>query len=338
MASAAEMPKRSDKVVNLLELPPGTDVFFDDDETNVDSVTASIQKYNEEHSSDQILLKAIHCPPDPDNLSLINSNGRHVKVRDLTDYIILKTSGPNATALSENLKTRIREAPITTKKDKRICSNGLTIEMIDQIIGFDKRTEGKSDFFFDFDGLLTLVQSFPFFDEVTADIPGFANYLFSDHIGVEPHTGRLAKLKEMFTLIGPERAYIITNNTLARISKSNPAVRANLCAIIEQIIPSFDSTHLKMTLPVSDDPNDPDNKIPDKGRTILFFLRPKPAGASAGASSGGPAGGPAGGMKRSKFRKTYRNRKSLSRARKMRSHKHNIAAHNKRRHSKKSKK
>lgn len=241
--------------------------------------------------------------------------------------------------MSEKLKTHIRETPITTKKDKRICSKGLTVEMIDQIIEFERRTEGKSTrkYFFDFDGLLTLVQSFFFFDEVTdtaGEIPGFAKYLFSDYIGEEPPireeppTGRLAKLKEMFTLIGPERAYIITNNGLAQLSKSSPIPdRANLCAIIGQIIPSFDSTHLKKTLPVSDDPKDPRNKIPDKGRTILFFLRPKPAGGSAG-----------GGMKRSKFRKTYRNRKSLSRARKMRSHKHNIAAHNKRRHSKKSKK
>lgn len=91
MASAAEMSKPSDKVVNLLELPPGTDLFFDDDIDNVESVRASIQKYNKEHSSDQILLEAIHCPPDPANLSLINSDGGHVIVRDLTHYNILKT-------------------------------------------------------------------------------------------------------------------------------------------------------------------------------------------------------------------------------------------------------
>ena len=334
MASAAEMPRPSDEVVNIPDIPEETHLFFDDDIDNVESVRASIRTYNEGHPpSDQIFLEAIYCPPG--NLSLINSAGKHVKVRDLTHYNRLKTSEANATVMSEKLKTHIRETPINTKPEKRICSKGLTVEMIQQIIDFETSAKRSSlrKYFFDFDGLLSQVQGFTFFRKVTdteAEIPGFANYFFSDHIGVEPPTGtgRLAKLREMFGLIGAERAYIITNNDIARLSKSDPIPdRPNLCAIIGQIIPSFDSTHLKKTLA-------DDKKNPNKGLNILSILRPKPASGSASASAGGPAGG----MKRSKSRKTYRNRKSLSRARKMRSHKHNIAVHNKRRHSKKSKK
>lgn len=322
-AGAAEMPRPSDEVVNIPDIPEETHLFFDDDIGNVESVRASIRTYNEGHPpSDQIFLEAIYCPPG--NLSLINGDGVPEQVRDLSHYNILKTSGANATALSEKLKTHIRDTPITTNLEKRICSKGLTVEMIQQIIDFETRTEGRSTrkYFFDFDGLLSQVQSFTFFGEVkdtAEEIEGFANYFFSDHIGVEPSTGRLAKLREMFGLIGPERAYIITNNDIARLSISHPIPdRPNLCAIIGQIIPSFDSTHLKKTLA-------DDKKNPNKGLNILSILRPK------------PASGPAGGMKRSKSRKTYRNRKSLSRARKMRSHKHN-AVHNKRMHSKKSKK
>lgn len=327
MASAGEMNRPSD-AVNISDISEETHLFFDDDETNVHSVRNSIDDYNKANSSDQIFLEAIHCPPDPDNLSLINGDGVPEQVRDLSHYNSLKTS--ETSVLSEKLKIHIRTTALPEKPEKNICSKGLTVEMIEQIIDFETRTEGRSTrkYFFDFDGLLSQVQSFTFFREVTdtaAEIEGFANYFFSDHIGVEPLAGRLTKLREMFGRIGPERAYIITNNDIARLSKSKPIPdRANLCAIIRQLSDGFDSTHLKKT--IADDKG-----TPNKGLNILSILRP----ASSGASASGSAGG---GMKRSKFRKTYRNRKSLSRARKMRSHKHNIAAHNKRRHSKKSKK
>lgn len=337
MASAAEMPSPGVQVKDIREIPRGTHMFFDDDETNVRSVEASIKKYNETRpSSDpEILLEAFYCPPD--NLSLINSDRVLVPVENVKSYITNKISGESV--LSKPLRELLYDAAQSEKLNPNV-SKGLTLEMIEQIIDFETSEKGGlSKYFFDFDGLLTLVQSVVLFDtldQTAAEIEGLAKYLFSDHIGEEPSTGRLTRLREMFRLITPERAYIITNNKLAHNSSKNPN-RPNFYALVKQLLTDFVSKQLKMTLPVSDDPKDPRNKLPDKGRTILFLLNPP----SAPVSSGGPAsasGSAGGGMKRSKFRKTYRNRKSLSRARKMRSHKHNIAAHNKRRHSKKSKK
>jgi hypothetical protein len=342
MASAAEMHSPGVQVKDIREIPRGTHMFFDDDETNVQSVKASIQKYNETHPSDPpISLEAFYCPPDPGNLSLINSAGDRVPVENVKSYITNKISGKKISGesvLSEPLRELLfKAAAANPKPNPSSVSKGLTLEMIEKIIDFEGKgseKKGLSKFFFDFDGLLTLVQKVPIFEEVhetTAEIEGLAKYLFSDHIGEEPSTGRLTRLKKMFRRITPERAYIITNNGLALNSGKNPN-HQNFCLLVKQLLPDFDITHIKMS-----NYKEGSEIVSDKGRAIITFLRP----ASASVSSGGPAsasGSAGGGMKRSKFRKTYRNRKSLSRARKMRSHKHNIAAHNKRRHSKKSKK
>ena len=112
-AGAAEMPRPSDKVVNIPDIPEETHLFFDDDIGNVESVRASIRTYNEGHPpSDQIFLEAIYCPPG--NLSLINSAGVPEQVRDLSHYNILKRS--KTSVLSKKLKTHIFASHVMEKK------------------------------------------------------------------------------------------------------------------------------------------------------------------------------------------------------------------------------
>ena len=147
MASAAEMPSPGVQVKDIREIPRGTHMFFDDDETNVRSVEASIQKYNETHPSDpEILLEAFYCPPDPGNLSLINSAGVHVPVENVNSYITNKISGESV--LSEPLKTLLYDAAQSKKLNPNV-SKGLTLEMIEQIIDFETSEKGGlSKYFF----------------------------------------------------------------------------------------------------------------------------------------------------------------------------------------------
>jgi hypothetical protein len=171
-ASAAVMSRPSDKVKDIRELLPGTNMFFDDDETNVASVNDSIQNYNRDHSSDPpILLEAFYCPPDPDNLSLINSAGDRVPVKNVKSYITNKISGKKISGesvLSEPLRDLLYTAAVANPKPNPLSvGKGLTLEMIEKIIDFERSEKrGLSTYFFDFDRLLSLVQKFPFFDTV----------------------------------------------------------------------------------------------------------------------------------------------------------------------------
>lgn len=291
--------------VNIRDISPETDLFFDDDMDNIHSVNKAVSNYNSGHPDSQISLLSIHCPPE--NLSLKSSDGTtDVMVRDISHYNELKTS---TSLLHKKLKENILKYPNSG------CGKGLTLAMIEQIIEFESIPEQSKvrKYFFDFDKLLSQVEGidfFPIITDTTPHIPGYATYLFSDHIGQEPEMesgrGRFNRLKEMFRLIGHERVYIVTNNDAARISKSSPLpARPYFFELVKQLLPSFIDIHLKKTLPDESNP-----RIPDKGRTIVTLLRP-----------------PSKGGKRYNSRKTNRRRKSSSSSR-----------YKRRRYSKKSKK
>lgn len=290
--------------MGIRDIPSTTHLFFDDEPANIRSVNEAVSKYNTTHKTTPISLQSIHCPPD--NLSLKSSDGvTDVVVKDITHYNQLKRS---TGLLDGALNSNILEYPV------KGCGKGLTLEIIEQIIEFENNPDQSKDrkYFFDFDGLLSQCQGITFFPEIEdtgPHIPGYATYLFSDHVGEEPPSGgRFNRLKEMFRLIGPERVYIITNNDAARISKSNPLpARPYFFQLVQQLLPSFIDIHLKKTLP-----NESDQPTPDKGRTIVTLLRPPPPGK---------------GGKRYNSRKTNRRRKSSSSSR-----------YKRRRYSKKSKK
>ena len=296
--------------VGIRDIPSTTHLFFDDDPANILSVNKAVSEYNTTDKKPPISLQSIHCPPD--NLSLKSSDGTTdvvVVVKDITHYNQLKIS---TGLLDDALKSNILKYPV------KGCGKGLTLEIIEQIIEFENIPDQSKDrkYFFDFDGLLSQCQGITFFPKINdtgPHIPGYATYLFSDHDGEEPSSGgRFNRLKEMFRLIGPERVYIITNNDAARISKSSPLpARAYFFQLVQQLLPSFIDIHLKKTLP-----NESDQRIPDKGRTIVTLLRPPPPGPGKGG-------------KRYNSRKTNRRRKSSSSS---------SSKRNKRKYSKKSKK
>jgi hypothetical protein len=292
--------------VNISTIPPDVHLFFDDDPVNIRSVNKAVSEYNKKHTETPILLRSIHCPPK--NLSLKSNDGTtDVMVTDISHYNELKTS---TELLDDKLKGNILTYP------NKGCGKGLTLEMIEQIIEFESIPEQSKvrKYLFDFDGLISQVQGITFFPRIAETgphIPGYATYLFSDHIGQEPEResgrGRFNQLKLMFELIGRERVYIITNNDSARISKSNPVPgRPYFVQLVKELLPDFIDIHLKKTMM-------DEHKLPDKGLTIVTLLGHK-------SSEGG---------KRYNSRKTNRRRKSSSSS---------SSRYKRRRYSKKSKK
>ena len=219
------------------KVPLDASVFFDDYGVNIQDV--------QEHVNEKRLnLRSVYCPPGP--IAWYDANGR--PFNSVADYRSLKSRD---VSFSDDFRRFI-------EKDKLEVGNGLTPDMIRQIIEYDQSSDRI--YFFDFDMVLNQLSGLDFsFLRIQTDnedslLNQYAKYIFSDHIGPEPEGGRLTLLQTMFRTIGPERIYVITSNSFANkeiLYKSgnmvhNPYLN-HFIAILQILLPTFNPNHLVCT-------------------------------------------------------------------------------------------
>ena len=271
MASEAKKHKK----VDIGKIPESTHLFFDDEPDNVEQVARCAAEYNKEHPDTPIQLEAILCPSG--HLTLVAGNGGEIKVTSVAEY---KKHKINRSVFHNANVCETFE----TFKDKGVGS-GLTQDIIEQIIHFEMTHKGNTRlYFFDFDKLLSQLGSFSFFvdlHDTEGHLPEYAKFLFSDHIEEETAStgGRLSRLREMFSLIGPERLYIMTFNAAARKSSKDHNViltRRYFMEILQQLLPDINPEHVKLCMTPGPTPA----KTPqqNKGKFIVELIehyRPK---------------------------------------------------------------
>ena len=116
--------------------------------------------------------------------------------------------------------------------------------MINQIIAFESSNPSNQRlYFFDFDHLLSLAGVFQEpSDGISPD--DYAHFLFSDHVQkTDNPRDRLYLLKQMFSLIGPERTYIITCNKVASVRCTT---RSKFIKILRVLLPDLIDDHVKL--------------------------------------------------------------------------------------------
>jgi hypothetical protein len=247
-----------------------THLFFDDERENLEQVAESVATYNKANPEAQsIHLETILCEP-----------GR-VTLIDKTEG----SSGIALTTVSEYKSRKIIEPEIKSKSMIKLLSefgdkgigSGLSLDLIDEIIKLETVPHNKRTclYFFDFDKVLSQLGSMALPQHKSDGILStYARFLFSDHIQEEdPHgSGRLTKLREMFSAIGPERTYIMTFNGAARES-SNPVTqddRKFFIALLQQLLPTIKPSNVKFCMvPVSVPGTDKKKGEPNKGRFIV---------------------------------------------------------------------
>ena len=219
------------------KVPLDASVFFDDSGENI----SDVQKHVNENRL--LNLRSVYCPPGP---IAWYANGR--PFNSVADYRSLKSRD---VSFSDDFRRFI-------EKDKLEVGNGLTPDMIRQIIEYDQSSDRI--YFFDFDMVLNQLSGLDFsFLRIQTDnedslLNQYAKYIFSDHIGPEPEGGRLTLLQTMFRTIGPERIYVITSNSFANkeiLYKSgnmvhNPYLN-HFIAILQILLPTFNPNHLVCT-------------------------------------------------------------------------------------------
>ena len=193
-----------------------------------------------------MLLQSVYCPSGP--IAWHDANGR--PFNSVADYHFVKSMD---VSFSDDFRKFI-------EKDKLKVGNGLTPDMIRQIIYYETTYLGHDYnrvYFFDFDMVLNQLSGLDFsFLRIQTDtedslLHQYAKYIFSDHIGPEPANGRLTLLQTMFRTIGPERIYIITSNSFAnqknlKSGGDNP-YWAHFIAILRILLPTFIPNHLVCT-------------------------------------------------------------------------------------------
>jgi len=233
-------------------------LFFDDDVKYISDVNTAVEEHNKNPSASQISLQSIHCPTGQVELVVSSSDEPPIPVKgtgeDETkpgeDYSTVKLEKIKG---DDSFKERLRTAKETT------TGNGITLDMIQQIIDFESFQSEQPKirkYFFDLDLTLFLVTGLSFDKDRsknTALAEIYAKYLFSNYTGEEPPgVGRFGKLKEMFTMIGADRVYVITSNQLAGKQRSldkgktfiyNP-VREHVLELLRKLLPGFNSEHL----------------------------------------------------------------------------------------------
>jgi hypothetical protein len=187
-------------------------------------------------------------------------------------------------------------------------------------------------YFFDFDKTLTFVPGLTFaflskksktLSAPTTEIPPserillsqYAKYLFSDYCGEEPTessggNGRMNLLRELFTVIGKNRIFIVTANKTATNVPNNPYY-IYFKFLISELLPDFLEDHIIGVYPTIEAP-----LVNSKQDAIARILQRSPGGTVASKSPKksprsprSPSHGHGGGRKIS--RKPYhRNRRS----------------------------
>lgn len=268
--------------IDITTIPPTTHLFFDDEPLHVTNVNQRVKEYNDEHTESPIQLTSILCPTGG-NVVLVNSDGSHATVGNINDYSGLKLLyfKPPPGGKRSSTYTFFNSNFYCIEKSKiKQFGCGFTSDVIDQIIAFETSNPGNQRlYFFDFDNLLSLPGVFVSPEEgVIIDPDDYAHFLFSDHVQktVDPldRLDRINLLKEMFSLIGERRSYIITCNPAASIRDINR--RSTFIAILKVLLPTLIDDHVKYC-------NRRINTtlVQDKGHHIVEFIK------ASSPSSGG---------------------------------------------------
>lgn len=235
-------------------------LFFDDDEKYISQVNEAVTKYNSDNPESQISLQSILCPPG--QVELIDSSSKiPIPVKGTTEDKSRPDIENYSTVKIANIKdkTSFTEHFGGGKNLVKNIGNGITLDMIKQIIELESNLEQRRNcnYFFDLDLTLSLVAGLDFgFTTnpkiITSSSLTYAKYLFSNYTGKEPPgVGRFGKLKEMFTRIGADRVYVITSNQRAskQLKKDdgsnvhNP-IREHVLELLRELLPGFIPEHL----------------------------------------------------------------------------------------------
>jgi hypothetical protein len=239
---------------NASLLDPNTHLFFDDDRKYIDPVQT---RMNKEGTS----LACVYCrPPETIVLHAHDTGSAVTEIKQPNTFREMKQLGTPVGAFRDFLGYNIEEK----------IGTGFTSAMISQLIDFEtslraaesKRTPRRL-YFFDFDRTLTFApgMSFAFLPKKSktrsappmTEIPEserfllsqYAKYLFSDYCGEEPARGggRMSLLRQLFTVIGNKRIYIVTANSSAKNAPENPYF-LHFKFLITQLLPDFLEDHI----------------------------------------------------------------------------------------------
>ena len=210
--------------IDITTIPPTTHLFFDDEPKHVTNVNERVQEYNDANKDSPIQLTSILCPTG-DNVVLVNRDGSRTRVGNINDYSGLKLlyfNPPKGVRRSSTCTFFNSNFYCIEKSKIKPVGSGFTSDVIDQIIAFERLNPGNQRlYFFDFDHLLSLPGVFT---EPTDDIASedYAHFLFSDYVEKSDYPrDRINLLKQMFSLIGERRSYIITCNPAASTGEKN---------------------------------------------------------------------------------------------------------------------
>jgi hypothetical protein len=241
---------------NPSSIPPSTHLFFDDDMKYIVPV-------QERMNQREFPVACVYCHPPASVVLHAHDTNDAVEVIRPNKFREMKQLGtPRG-----DLRTFLGEHTHT----ETTIGTGFTSAMISQLIeherGAAKMTAGRKRqrlYFFDFDKTLTYLpgMSFAFLPRKsktrpvpTTEIPPserillsqYAKYLFSDYCGEEPAegsgNGRMNLLRELFSVIGKQRIYIVTANKSATNVPENPYYMY-FKFVISELLPDFLEDHI----------------------------------------------------------------------------------------------
>ena len=278
-----------------LQITDSTNLFFDDQPHNVVDVQRAAIEYKWN-------LQSVLCLPDNITLHGIGATGK-TTLNCFNGGITYSGLKKLDTAFTDDFKARLSSSTE--------IGTGITREIILKIIANETASQRTGLYFFDFDMLLNQFGGLNFPENPAEATPEwleqYAKYIFSDHIGLEPESGRLNLLKRMFQDIGPERIYVITANPYAgaqyeikgRVMNPNPYLIV-FVGLLRVLLPSFVPEHLVCTVGLR------------KSAAIMRILESLESRPKGGARSKAR-------KTRSKARKTRSNARKTRRTRKTRS-------------------
>jgi len=223
-----------------LQITDSTNLFFDDQPHNV----VDVQRVANENEWN---LKSVLCLPDNITLHGIGATGK--TTLNCFNGGITYSGLKKLDTFTDDFKARLSSSTE--------IGTGITREIILKIIANETASRQRTGlYFFDFDMLLNQFGGLNFPENPTPEwLEQYAKYIFSDHIGLEPESGRLNLLKRMFQVIGPERIYVITANPYAgaqyeikgRVMNPNPYLIV-FVGLLRVLLPSFVPEHLVCTV------------------------------------------------------------------------------------------
>ena len=240
---------------NPSSIHPNTHLFFDDDIKYIEPVqeTMNAREF-------QFPVTCVYCSPPMKVVLHAHDTGAASEITRPNQFRQMKQQGTPIGDLRDFLGEHM---------EKEI-GTGFTSAMISQLIEHERGaatmaagSKRRRIYFFDFDRTLTFVPglSFAFLPKKsktrsvpTTEIPHpervllsqYAKYLFSDYCGEEPAEGghgRMRLLRELFSVIGNERIYIVTANSGAKNVPENPYY-IYFKFLITELLPDFLEDHI----------------------------------------------------------------------------------------------